>query len=142
MVSYGPATSSASSYTQCAYISLVMFWTFVISGQLSGGQGNPIFTLALILTNGSNVTLLNSIVYILAQFSGAITGGALGFATISVITPPYSNTGNLPLTFGGQLLGTFMFIVLYLMIMCTSTRFVPNFWAYLTVPIAYYITAM
>jgi glycerol uptake facilitator-like aquaporin len=55
-----------------------MFYAFVIGGQTSGGQGNPIITIALIFTKGSNVTILNSIIYIVSQFMGAIVGGAIG----------------------------------------------------------------
>jgi len=61
-----------------AYISLAMFMAFVISGQLSGGQGNPIITLALLFTKGSNVNLRNCLIYISSQFVGAITAGAIG----------------------------------------------------------------
>jgi glycerol uptake facilitator-like aquaporin len=55
-----------------------MFYAFVIGGQISGGQGNPIITIALIFTRGSNVTILNSLVYFISQCVGAIAGGAIG----------------------------------------------------------------
>ena len=76
MTTYGP--NQTVNNTQCAFISLAMFYAFVISGQLSGGQGNPIITIALVFTKGSNVTVLNSIIYIVTQFVGSIVGGALG----------------------------------------------------------------
>lgn len=63
---------------QVAYMSLLMFLGFVVCGQLSGGHGNPIFTVALLMTKGTGVTILNCIVYVLTQFAGAIAGGAIG----------------------------------------------------------------
>lgn len=75
MVSYG---TNPSDFTHTAYISMGMFLTFVICGQLSGGQGNMIITIALLFTRGSNVTMLNSIAYIVTQFAGALVGGVIG----------------------------------------------------------------
>lgn len=81
MVSYG--SYPHSSYTQIAFISLSMFFAFVVSGQTSGGQANPIITLALVFTKGSNVTILNSLIYILFQFVGSIVAGAVGTSWIT-----------------------------------------------------------
>jgi glycerol uptake facilitator-like aquaporin len=140
--------SGATTYA--AYSSLIMFLTFVISGQLSGGQGNPIITIALLFMKGSNVTLLNSIIYIVTQFVGAIVGGAIGiiyfiffigYGSISnfVCAIPLVNT---PRTFGGELLGSLLFVIMYLIIISASTKFENNFWAYITVPCAFFISKM
>ncbi len=77
LFAYGIMLSDRST-TYLAYSSLIMFLTFVISGQMSGGQGNPIITIALLFMKGSNVTPLNAMVYIVTQFVGAIAGGAIG----------------------------------------------------------------
>jgi glycerol uptake facilitator-like aquaporin len=77
-----------------------MFFAFVISGQLSGGQGNPIITIALIFTKGSNVTILNSIIYIVFQFVGAFLGGAIAYGWVESYGSPYPYTGNFGLVFG------------------------------------------
>lgn len=74
----GVMVSYVGKFPNVAYISLAMFMAFVVSGQLSGGQGNPIVTLALLFTKGSNVNLKNCLVYICSQFVGAITAGAIG----------------------------------------------------------------
>ena len=79
MVSYGSGKEAlAGSPLQCAYISVAMFYVFVFCGQVSGGHGNPIISIALLFTKGSNVTPLNLIIYILAQYIGAIVGAAVG----------------------------------------------------------------
>lgn len=108
---------------------MIMFLTFVISGQLSGGQGNPIISLALLFTKGTNVTMLNFPIYFFTQFVGAIAGGAigkfflhLGYGTIYKFSCPSSST-NTPMTFGSEILGSFLFIILYLIIMNASTKF-------------------
>lgn len=67
-----------SPFIQSGFIALAMFYAFIISGQLSGGQGNPIITIALIFTRGSNVTILNMFIYVIMQFAGSIVGGAIG----------------------------------------------------------------
>lgn len=81
MVSYNPAFPAGNS-SQCAFISLAMFFAFVISGQLSGGHGNPIITIALIFTKGSNINGFKLIIYIVAQYIGAIVGAAIGMKFI------------------------------------------------------------
>lgn len=76
MVSYG--SYPHAEYTQIAFISLSMFFAFVVSGQVSGGQANPIITLALVFMKGSNVTILTQFIYYVFQFAGAIVAGAVG----------------------------------------------------------------
>lgn len=77
MVSYGPPAPN-NFIGHIAYMSLLMFFCFVICGQLTGGHGNPIFTLTLLLTKGSDVTLMRAFLYWAAQFIGAFAGGAVG----------------------------------------------------------------
>jgi glycerol uptake facilitator-like aquaporin len=79
-----------------------MFYAFIIGGQITGGQGNPIITIALIFTRGSNVTTLNSLVYFVSQFAGAIVGGAFGYWTIDhhYGAPIPDPINNYPLAFG------------------------------------------
>ena len=76
MVTYGPL--GEQNYTQCAFISLAMFYAFIVAGQVSGGHGNPIITIALIFTRGAYITWFKAIIYTISQFAGAIAGGAIG----------------------------------------------------------------
>jgi glycerol uptake facilitator-like aquaporin len=76
MVTYGPL--GEQNYTQCAFISLAMFYAFIIAGQLSGGHGNPSITIALMFTRGAYITWFKAIIYIISQFAGAIAGAAIG----------------------------------------------------------------
>ena len=78
MVSYGTPKYPNTEYAQCAFVAMSLFFAFVVSGQVSGGQANPIITLSLLFTRGSNVTILNSIIYIVSQFIGSIVAGAVG----------------------------------------------------------------
>lgn len=45
------------------------------------------------------------------------------YGTVRPIIPPGYNSSDVPLLFGNQLVGTFMFICLYFMIMSAATRF-------------------
>ena len=78
MVSYGNAKVPATQYAQAGFAGVAMFFAFVVSGQVSGGQANPVITISLMFTRGSNVTVLNSIIYIVSQFIGSIVAGAVG----------------------------------------------------------------
>lgn len=78
MVSYGNPTVPATQYAQAGFAGVAMFFAFVVSGQVSGGQANPVITISLMFTRGSNVTVLNSIIYIVSQFIGSIVAGAVG----------------------------------------------------------------
>lgn len=68
----------------------------------------------------------------------------VGYGTITKIQygAPVPDSTNSPLSFGSEILGTFMFIILYLIIMSASTKMQTNFWNYILVPIAFYISKM
>lgn len=63
------------------------------------------------------------------------------YGTISYSTP-FPDPNNYPLSLGSQILGSFMFIILYLVIMSASTKMESNFWNYILVPCAFYMSSM
>ena len=48
------------------------------AGQLTGGHSNPAITTSLLISKGNKITPIIAAVYIVSQFCGAITGGAIG----------------------------------------------------------------
>lgn len=76
--SYAKVQTPTAQFSQCTYVALAMFFTFVICGQLSGGHGNPIITLALLFNKGSNMNFLKCLIYIVSQYAGCFVGGAVG----------------------------------------------------------------
>lgn len=67
-----------------AFESLVYFLALCFAGQLTGGHCNPAITTSLLISKGNKITLIASIVYIFAQFLGAIVGGAIGIHMLIV----------------------------------------------------------
>lgn len=78
MDSYPKTESNFELYSQCSYIALSMFFTFVLFGQLSGGQGNPIITIALFFNKGSGMNIFKFLICVIAQYVGSLAGGAVG----------------------------------------------------------------
>lgn len=66
------------NYAHSGYVSLSMFFVMCLSGQLTGGHANPIITLALMMTKGTNINLIYGLIYIISQFAGSFAGAATG----------------------------------------------------------------
>ena len=81
---YTPITNPGHSIFQ----SCALFLALCFAGQLTGGHCNPAVSITLLISRGNKITFIVAIVYILAQFLGAILGGFLAYVLIDNWTVP------------------------------------------------------
>lgn len=68
--------------THSIFISFALFLVLCFSGQLTGGHCNPAVTLSLLISKGNKITWPVALAYVVSQFLGAITGGAIAYGLV------------------------------------------------------------
>ena len=64
---------------------MALFLVMSFAGQFTGGHCNPIITLALLISKGNKMTPKIAVVYMCAQFVGAIAGGGIGKLILKLV---------------------------------------------------------
>ena len=136
------------NFAHSGSISLIMFFVLCLCGQITGAHANPIITLALMFTKGTKINLIYGAIYIVSQFLGSFAGAATGRRDIIIaygVVDKFSAARPVKgyseaQTFGGEIIGSFLFILFLLIVVNNTTTFLKsNFWNYMLVPIIFYI---
>lgn len=130
------------NYAHSGFVSLSMFLVMCLCGQLTGAHANPIITLALMMTKGTKINVIYGVVYIVSQFAGSFAGAATAYGVIDKFECARPSSGYTEAqAFGGEIIGSFLFILFLLIVVNETTTFLKsNFWNYILVPIIYYIS--
>ena len=104
-----------------------MFVAFLWSARFSGTYLNPALVIACMIKKERSVPLIKGIVLILVEFLGALAGTFIAWGIAAELPIPFqtnTNAHEAALVFTREVIGTFLYITIVLILVSSDTTFV------------------